>query len=1008
MALIKYTNPPIVPATGAGTFSDDLVGLQLVNGGGLTTGNFSFTTSVNEKSNRTFSTGNFSNPISLDDLGVTSVAQSKAIFEKNFQVYPNYDLSDITNFTLYGSMVKRISASIETIISKFPAAIESTFMGIDYSTGETATNIFYSQIEDTTTFDLSLSKLRNSFDVDFTVNSTRNLQLREVQVSPLRNMTVEYIKYSLYYKGGCYDVTGLIPTASSTSGTLTLTVKGNPFPGQTTTFDDLTIRPNDVEVNKVFSESLDQVENFLLNRQITPKYTATFQLPKESDDGTYYTSNEQVTWPLNGSWNLDIVSKSFENYLVRLNGISESMDSYKTNLVSRFLTTGAFKEFDTSDQKMEKVLQIYGRSFDETKKFINSLAYINSVNYNVGNDIPSKLLKNLAQTLGWDINISPTSEDDFLSSVFGQKNGNESSFTGVAQATTPDELNYQFYRNLIMNSAYLFKSKGTRKSIEILMRMIGAPDALVEFNEYIYLADQKININEFNTQYAEISGGTYARELPTLEAGNTFKFKGDTYTGFTTETIIQDVNITKDSYPIDSEGYPSAPINTDDFFFEKGSGWFESTPKHRSPEKVDLTNSVFTGANPDYQTTLTPYSYGQEYFDKFRSFPFTNLGYNLTQVTDNNKSWVDSEVGLRSNLDGGYNARYYTETDKLVLNAKNVDLFLNPAQGIAYDIWYMSRTYNYPIPDEGLKSFPAYPERGGVDWTEINPQPKRKTFFEFAQTFWKNTINVRNRQFASDGGTMGYPTLQSIYWKYLESEENIGVANDNFSYETMTQYVEGLGDYWVRLVEQMIPASTIWNTGVKLENSIFHRQKYAWRRQAGCQMVAVPCSPCKLTTNIYTYDCPIQTVECSKYPWTETSFVQSFGAILYQLLFSYTNSLGYDFNSDCVLNDLKTTWYVDIKLDDVSVVQLPFFNGVGYSNTVLSTPSLTNWVNGLTTALNTLETYGYNYYFTNNDTVVVYNSICSENQSGITLKLNVGIDFNILCSKPTYTKSLYE
>ena len=342
-----------------------------------------------------------------------------------------------------------------------------------------------------------------------------------------------------------------------------------------------------------------------------------------------------------------------------------------------------------------------------------------------------------------------------------------------------------------------------------------------------------------------------------------------------------------------------------------------------------------------------------------------------------------------------------------MLNAKNTDLFLNPAQGIAYDIWYMSRTYNYPIPDEGLKSFPAYPERGGVDWTEINPQPKRKTFFEFAQTFWKNTINVRNRQFASDGGTMGYPTLQSIYWKYLESEENIGVANDNFSYETMTQYVEGLGDYWVRLVEQMIPASTIWNTGVKLENSIFHRQKYAWRRQAGCQMVAVPCSPCKLTTNIYTYDCPIQTVECSKYPWTTSSTIQSFGGVLGQLLTNYTDSLGYDLN-DCQLNTLVTTWYVDIRLNDTSVVRLPFFSGVGYSNTGLATPTSSQWDVALSTALDTLETYGYDYYLTTNNTVVVYNSICSENQTGINFKLNVGIDFNILCSKPTYTKSLYE
>jgi hypothetical protein len=41
------------------------------------------------------------------------------------------------------------------------------------------------------------------------------------------------------------------------------------------------------------------------------------------------------------------------------------------------------------------------------------------------------------------------------------------------------------------------------------------------------------------------------------------------------------------------------------------------------------------------------------------------LGYNLTQTIDNNKSWVDTEVGLRSNLEGGYNARYYTTNDEV-------------------------------------------------------------------------------------------------------------------------------------------------------------------------------------------------------------------------------------------------------------------------------------------------------------------------------------------------------
>jgi hypothetical protein len=42
------------------------------------------------------------------------------------------------------------------------------------------------------------------------------------------------------------------------------------------------------------------------------------------------------------------------------------------------MTTGALTEFDTPDRKFEKLLQIYGRSFDETKKFINALAYMNS------------------------------------------------------------------------------------------------------------------------------------------------------------------------------------------------------------------------------------------------------------------------------------------------------------------------------------------------------------------------------------------------------------------------------------------------------------------------------------------------------------------------------------------------------------------------------------------------------------------------------------------------------
>jgi len=98
----KYFYPPR-PGSGSGTFSDNLVGLQIVDGGGLTQANFEFTTSIVEKVNRKFNVGAFSKPISLEDLDVDSLMQSRSIQATQFRVDPNYDVSQVLNFSLYGS-----------------------------------------------------------------------------------------------------------------------------------------------------------------------------------------------------------------------------------------------------------------------------------------------------------------------------------------------------------------------------------------------------------------------------------------------------------------------------------------------------------------------------------------------------------------------------------------------------------------------------------------------------------------------------------------------------------------------------------------------------------------------------------------------------------------------------------------------------------------------------------------------------------------------------------------
>ena len=986
----KYFYPPR-PGNGAGTFSDNIVGLQTVEGGGLTQGNFEFTTSVTEKVNRHFNVGAFSEPMTLDGMNIEDLTESRRIIATQFRVYPNYDVSQVLNFSMYGSLSKRFSVSVTKIINFFPASLDILYNSLDYTTGNTAINIFYDSNLDETYFEINVNRILNPFDIDYSISATTNLSIREITTSPYRNLYNTYLDYCIDINDNIYKVLSFQPSETLTSGYIAFYVSGAPFGTSATTSNNtFKVRPNDYIVDRIFSEDFDEVEKFLVNRLVRPEYTAVFQVPQQNEYGQFYTDYRQVTWPKDGTWNLDIRSFLFDDYLTQLQDIAENLDSFKTNLISRFLVTGALKDFDTLGQKVEKIFQIYGRSFDQIKQFIDGLAYMNSVNYNPSNDIPSQLLANLSQTLGWSSNFSPITNEDFLSSVFG--NTSTPTYPGYARALTPTELNYQYYRNLILNAAYLFKSKGTRRSIEFLMRLIGAPDSLIEYNEHIYLADQKINLDQFYTQYAKISGGTYVDESPSFLQNDTFKVKGQLFTAFTSTSVYESVSIRLVDYPMDAEGYPKAPLNTETYFFQIGAGWYETTPSHRSPDEIQLTGLVYTGQNYSIQTQLTPFTYGQTYLNRYRDFPYMTEGFKLRKVVDNNKSWLATDDKIRVSIQGDYNAYYFVDNEKLVLNVKNIDLFLNPAQGLVYDVWDESRRYDYPIPESGLTV--NYPVPGGVDSTYIKPDPKKKTFFEFTQTFWENMINVRNRKYITDVKTGGYPTLQSIFWKYIQSQETVGLPNNKYTYQKLIDYVNGIGPYWLKLVEQMIPATTIWNGGVRFENSIFHKQKFVYRRQRGCQFIPVPVNPCYIISNIFDYTCSTEYVDFNIYPWLNGDVtVSSFSSILYNRVNNLLASSGLTL-TQCNQNSVATDWYVDLRIGNEIIIQELFYVGYGINDV----PTNIQWRTALINYLPMLYDYGFTY-FLNGNMLTISSLTCQPRYINETLCLNVGINIDINCNK---------
>jgi len=927
----KFYYPP-APPSGAGTFSDDLVGFQYTQGSAqMTLGNFSIDDNSSTTQSRNFDLGGFSGPITLEQLSAGDTHLIQSNLNNSLLVEFNYDNSDVTNFVLYGSLKDRFRVAAQQIINFFPAALY--FNGVNQvygSLGNTVDSISYDPVYNRTTLTVSKLKVSNPFDLEYTTagelelgNSltmdylvddpttgkitNTTLKAKAGKISPLRNFSLEYKKYSFSLNGSGkteYPIVEYTPIETGEDN-LVIVLSGAPFgTTATTSTTKFYIKPNNFETQTQFN-NFDSVESFLLNQKSTPQYTAEINLPRQTENGQNYTRKQKVTWEKQDLWNIDVSTEKYTNYLQTLVDIGEELDNHKTNLVSRFLTTGALKDFDSGGRKVEKTLQIYGRSFDDVKKFIDGIAYMNNVTYDSKNNVPNQLLRNFAKMLGWKT-PSTTTKEQFLDTVLDR---HEPQYPGESIGMTPAELDIEIYRRILMNTSYLFKSKGTRKAIEFLFRFIGAPEALIEFNEYVVLADCKIRMGKPNTPkdprcnklFALLNASTnngpkkcppgmvydpttgkcgkpsqvgpkptgpdilsiqqaitilgcdddgtpgFLNQFQTISGGvsTTQEFILDPITNLTQiSSTTKSHGFVRDDYPIDNQGYPTKPRETPHYYFQRGAGWFEETEEHHGETIIDVDNSVFSGCTPRVVTKLNQFSWGgffgdlppgvtsndpgAPYLERFRNFPYMkHTGFGLKAVVDDKKSWVKIDS---KNEDRAYSfenvryANYHTHDERYVLNVKNVDIFLNVGQALVYDVWQQSILSGCPFSGGPLPL--PYPQGGGVDNTVTLLNAKNYSFKEFVNTFWRTFINVRNRQTIDDGKTGGYPLLQKLYIDYLSQ---VCGENNQYTYQKMLDYSQNLGTYWIRIIEQLVPTTTLWQGGLKIENSIFHRDKFSYK-----------------------------------------------------------------------------------------------------------------------------------------------------------------------------------
>ena len=94
-----------------------------------------------------------------------------------------------------------------------------------------------------------------------------------------------------------------------------------------------------------------------------------------------------------------------------------------------------------------------------------------------------------------------------------------------------------------------------------------------------------------------------------------------------------------------------------------------------------------------------------------------------------------------------------------------------------------------------------------------------------------NLIDAKSRQTISD-----YPLLRLFYELYLKANNCGKNLSNKFTYDTMFEFMDKIGDYWLDLIEQVVPATTIWegcdNSGKIYRNTIFDQNKFKYKKSS--------------------------------------------------------------------------------------------------------------------------------------------------------------------------------
>lgn len=174
-------------------------------------------------------------------------------------------------------------------------------------------------------------------------------------------------------------------------------------------------------------------------------------------------------------------------------------DRDNDNIVTRLIPE---QYFLLEELKQTNVLRdfmyVMARSFDQIKVSIDQFTNVLRTDYGKYNQTPDALLQDVARFFGWEFTGNFLNAD-VMQYIIG-KNVLANTESNKALDVKLYEIKNEFWKRTLINLMHIYKTKGTRDSVESLLRVYGVNGNFVKLKEYGYKPEAGIQTTRISSE----------------------------------------------------------------------------------------------------------------------------------------------------------------------------------------------------------------------------------------------------------------------------------------------------------------------------------------------------------------------------------------------------------------------------------------------------------------------------------------------------------------------------